>query len=376
MNLEKSLKRWAEAGLISEEQSGRIISFERDEPSASWVIYGLSGLGVVVALTGIISVIAANWYEISPAAKLILYFISIAGLGLVTHRFRNRPGVVRESLFSAFGLYVLAGIGLTGQIYHLRSDGYQALFFWLAIILPVTLNTRGRLLNNLWFIGLITAVSIWIAAMPYRDPTRIFYAAAIPYLVLGAGYGFGHILPENFARAGRLWSYAVILTVFAVAGNFMWVNGSENSRDLENWRHLAWIMIGAGGLAAVLAALRKIQPGSLLSAAIFITIGASLLLCAVPVAVPVGRHEIIGCALFIAAWGGAATVAAAIERKRLFDLCALVIGIRFVVIYFEVFGSLAATGIGLIISGGVILGTAYLWHKYRGRLARTIREAA
>ena len=87
------------------------------------------------------------------------------------------------------------------------------------------------------------------------------------------------------------------------------------------------------------------------------------------------QSDVVGCFLFLLPWASAAAVAAAMERKRLFDLAALVIGIRFIVVYFQVFGSLAVTGVGLIISGSVILGIAYLWYRYRGNVARAIREA-
>jgi hypothetical protein len=51
--------------------------------------------------------------------------------------------------------------------------------------------------------------------------------------------------------------------------------------------------------------------------------------------------------------------------KRPFDFASFVMALRFVIIYFVVFGSLTTTDIGLIISGGVIIAIAIYWNKLR-----------
>jgi uncharacterized membrane protein len=378
MNLEKSLERWQSAGLITTQQSSDIIKFESEKPSASWVIFGLSGLGVMVVLTGIISIVAANWYDISPLIKITGYFLSLGILAYLTYRRDKIPGVVRESLLSAFGIYVLAGVALIGQTYNLESEGYSALFFWLAIILPVTLCTDSRLLNNIWFIGFAAAVTLWVMASDFNtyngtpDFTRFFIAIALPYVFLAVGYALSGVTSEKFCAAARFWSYAVLLVPFAIAGNIAWTFSTARFTN-EILGSLPIIPYAAAALALICVLLRKTQPGRFLTYAISLTIIATVILSLVPLNVHIGENKIVGCALFILAWSGAATIAAAIERRRIFDFAALVIGIRFVTVYFEVFGSLAATGIGLIISGGVILGTAYLWHHYRGQVARSIK---
>lgn len=375
MTLQGRIERWLEAKVIDRETADRILRFEDEQPSASWVLYGISGLGVVVMLTGLISIIAANWDDISSTTKLVGYFFSLTVLGWLVVRRSGIPGVVRECLITAFGLYVLAGIGLVGQIYNLESDGYSAIFFWLTIILPIALLAENRLLSNLWFLGLALALSIWTFDFRGIDGfiDRTFISLGIPYFILGVGYGLGHLFPEKFARAGRLWSYAAILLFFAAIGNIAWATGNLHAHriDLGSWPLVSWTGVACALLGV---ALRKIQPSKILTYAVCTTVASSALLILPPLIGEIGKHEIFGCALFIVAWSGAAAVAAAIHRRRLFDFSAMVIGIRFIVVYFEVFGSLAATGIGLILSGGVILGIAYMWHRYRGTVARAIQE--
>jgi uncharacterized membrane protein len=380
MNIEKHLSRWTDAGIISSDQSKAIIQFEAQQPSAGWIIFGLSGLGIFVVLTGVVSLVAANWYDLSAVMKLCAYFTVFVLLAYFAFKREKIEGVVREALLSAFGLYALAGIGLIGQIYHLRSDGYQGLFFWLAIILPVSLCTKSKLLNNIWFIGFAIAVSMWVSVKTLTfskeqvDLTPVYMAISLPYLFLVIGYSLPKVLSENYCSAARFWSYVTILIPFAIFGNFAWATNGLRLYD-EHIGVLPLIPITAALAALAAVGLRRIQCGTFLTYAICGTIIASVLLFLIPFSFVTGAHDILGCALFITTWSGAAAIAVAIQRKALFDFAALVIGLRFIIVYFEVFGSLAATGLGLIVSGAVILGTAYAWHRYRGQVVKTIQES-
>lgn len=373
MKLEKRLARWTSAGLLTEEQSNAILAWEHDQPSMSWVLFGITGLGVVVLMTGVVSIIAANWDDIPARVKLTGYFLSLVALAYGAWRRHELPGVVRECLLTVFALYVLAGIGLIGQVYHLTSNGYEELFLWLTLILPTTLLAKSRLVNNVWFLGLVTAMSIWVG---YSDlirpgPSRIYVATALPYLFLGLGYLLWDRF-EFFASTARVWSYAVLLLGFGVAANVAWSLGEQLITTRTGWAAALPFTTLAIALGAV--ALRRPLIGRGISLAITATLVLSALLILPPLYLDIDKHEVLGCALFIAAWSGAAAIAAGMERRRLFDFAALVIAVRFVVVYFEVFGSLAATGIGLICSGAVILGFAYLWYRHRGTVARAIRE--
>ncbi len=59
---------------------------------------------------------------------------------------------------------------------------------------------------------------------------------------------------------------------------------------------------------------------------------------------------------------------ASIKFPRMFQWCVILIGIRFVFLYFQALGGLATTGVGLIISGIVIISLCILWNKYRKHL--------
>jgi uncharacterized membrane protein len=356
----------------------RIEEYEQEHASVSWVLYGLTGLGVLVVLVGVISIIAANWMVLADGVKLVLYGVTLLALAAVTFIRLSTPGVVREALLCAFGLYILAGIGLIGQLYHLESDGYTALFFWLALLLPMQFLTESRLLNNLWFLGLFIAVSLWNVES-FADDTaarNVFITVSLPYLFIGLGYCFGS-RAEAFSIAARIWGFAVLLLPFAIGGNIAWSVGNRGILP-ESWQVGLWPLLPLFGVlfAAIMAQARDFKRSTLITGAIYTVLVTSFLISVLPLMLRLqGEYSLVGCVLFIIAWGGAAAVAAGMDRKRLFDCAALVIGIRFIVVYFQVFGSLAATGLGLILSGGVILGSAYVWFRFRGRVAKALKDA-
>ena len=129
-------------------------------------------------------------------------------------------------------------------------------------------------------------------------------------------------------------------------------------------------------LAAVAVSFSHYQLAPRVRRSLVAFIGALAIFLLVPPLIQTSGHKIIGCALFLLVWACVASAAAGSSRKRLFDFASFVIAARFVIVYFEVFGSLAATGVGLIISGLVILGAAYVWHNYRQRVAAVIAQRA
>lgn len=60
---------------------------------------------------------------------------------------------------------------------------------------------------------------------------------------------------------------------------------------------------------------------------------------------------------------------ASLKERKLFQWFLFFLGMRFLVLYFQALGGLATTGVGLIISGGMVIGMAVLWNKYRTALA-------
>ena len=79
-------------------------------------------------------------------------------------------------------------------------------------------------------------------------------------------------------------------------------------------------------------------------------------------------REVTDAALFILAWFAAAFFLFRLDYRKLFNALIVGIGIRFLVVYFQVFSDLAMTGLGLIVSGLAIIGLSALYIKKRESL--------
>lgn len=361
---EKQLETWRDAGLISAEQLQLILQFEARQPRKSWGVWGVLGIGVTAVITGVVSVIAANWDAIGDYTKLVSYFLLQVGLSALLFRRRNNPGYVRELLITGCALFVLAGIGLIGQVFHLRSDGWQGLLLWLVLVLPLSLLAEGNLLPYLW-VGSAWGTS-WIWAESFRhlpEASRWWMASAVPVLFAALGLLGSPDSPlVRFRSACRVWGFVGLCTAGSLLANITWKEGL-NDGDATVGIAMFW----GCSLLGLLATQRKLS----ISATARLWLSALFLItalgCSAPMLVSTWRSDVVGALFFLAIWSAAAGAAAATAQRRLFDLATVVIALRFVVIYFEVFGSLAATGFGLIVSGGVIIGIALLWHRLRAK---------
>jgi uncharacterized membrane protein len=368
--LDRQLEAWRSAGLISAEQQQQIQRFEAAQPRKSWGVWGVLGIGVTAVATGVVSVIAANWDAIGDYTKLVCYFVLQAGLSALLFGRRNTPGHVRELLITGCALFVLAGIGLIGQVFHLRSDGWQGLLLWLTLILPLSLLAEGKLLPHLW-LGAAWATS-WIWAESFRhlpEASRWWMACAVPVLFAAVGLLGSSASPlVRFRSACRVWGFVGLCTAGSLLANITW---KEALRDSDALFGLA--VFWGCSLLGVLAAQRKLGISATTRHWLIALFLITALGCSAPLLSSTWRSDVLGALFFLAIWSTAAGAAAAADQRRLFDLATVVVALRFVVIYFEVFGSLAATGFGLIASGGVIIGIALLWHRLRAKARSWLR---
>lgn len=378
--LKAKLASWVDQGFISPEQAETIRLHEARAPERPWVLYGIAGVGVTALVTGIISLIAANWQEISPAVKLGCYFSVLLAVGFGFFRHADRPGLARETLLTLFVPFVLAGIGLIAQIYNLHGDGWQALSLWLSITLPAVCLANNWAVVHLWLAALSLASVIWAdsdrSLLP-SDFARVCAVATLPPLLVG----FGHIgerkrwVNPRLRKAALVWGMGAILFVGTPLANVMWGNYQPTLEDDLRFIVLPWAFLLAACVAVWIGPetkreARVTQLGLLVSSGVFLTLPLFLAGYFGSLAT-----SLLGAAGFFVTWVLAVASAASSQRQRWFDFASLVIAVRVVIVYFEVFGSLAMTGVGLIVSGIVILGIAFAWHRYRGQLRQQLGGA-
>lgn len=376
LKLSKHVQQWARAGIITPEQGEQILELE-ESPSRPWVIYGVAGIAVITILTGILSLVAANWENIGPELKLLAYLLLQTLSGVLLYRLWNREDWIREAALTFFSIFFLVGIGLTGQVFHLHSEGWEGLLLWLALSLPVVLASKSWLPNHFWLGGFAITASIWVAtnhSLIPNNSARVMTFASLPFLVTSLGF-WGHQFPalsNHFKLAATVWGLVVILAVATPYGNAMWTVWSP-FLSIEQTGYL-WIPWSALLITAAGSLLRPELPrlARWSTTLMLIVLGAYL---TIPILWATTEGEssvllrVVGCAGFITIWGLAATSCAILNYRRLFDAATLIIAFRLVSVYFEIFGNLSQTGFGLIISGSVLLAITYGWYKSRRRVA-------
>jgi uncharacterized membrane protein len=375
-HLQKKLASWVEHGLITEDQAERIQAHESKAPQRPWAVYGVAGVGVTSLVTGVISLVAANWEVIPAWFKLGAYFLIQGGVGVAFYRYHQRSGPLRETLLTTFAALFLAGIGLIAQLYNLRGDGWQALLLWATITLPAVWLARNWALVHVW-IGLTLASSvIWAGSSNDGIPGfgRYCMIAAIPMLFVGvAAMGKRLVQFNPFVRQALFnWGMGLTLFLFTPLANMMWGSSADEHRSDLGYLAVPWatLLFAVAALWTLEDEKREVRltsVGLLVSVGVFATL--PLLFANGTVSAGV---SLVGALGFFCSWGLAAAAAACSQRRRWFDLASFIIAVRVVFVYFEVFGSLAVTGLGLIASGAVTLGTAFAWHRFRERVRQQL----
>ena len=383
-SLIKSLNEWTAAGIISNEQRQSIISFEEKKSGnliTRWALYGFLVLGVTVIGIGLISLIAANWEEIPGSMKLFFDFMILIVAGaLVLALDRKERDILYDATASFFALLVLASIGLISQVFHTGGELYQALFFWTAVSFPLSMFSKKGFLPYLWAAGLLGALIAWSVSETslwhgYDSDEIIITAMALllPFLCLLFSSIMARIkLLVLHGRAFALWSLVFFL------GMILFTDIYVSTDDID----IAAKAMIPGGIAAVLA-----------MAAIFSDMKAPMkeklvvLIMAAITALPYvstalyhegdvyrSGNELYGALYSITMLILLSVLFIIRNNRKLFNAATLLAGLRFLVVYFQVFHDLAATGFGLIFSGMVIIGVALLWFKQRDRLERLLRK--
>jgi uncharacterized membrane protein len=402
--LAAQLAEWEKQGLITAAQSGGIIDYENSRRTVPWVIYSFIMLGVTVVAVGVISLVAANWSTIPAWVKLTADFAILIALAACLCRFGDgaKPAVF-DAIAAFFILFCLASIGLIAQIYHTGGQLYQALLLWCAITLPVTLFAFKRFIPYLWAAAfLIAVISYCVHENRLGGPDAVYRLAifwSLPLAVLLVGVICRSIRPFGLL-AGPFFFWAVITCL----GATVYFDVAHSSgMILQNSTHPARLFYydgyGAGQVEAstnVLYLTVDFLTAAAIAAIFFmksLVKKARIVLCllAALFCIMMNIYGIIDYPAYSKNYGFSAAdyplllklmgpavcismlllfsfLFATLHHQRLFNLCVNLIGLRFLIIYFQVFGSLATTGIGLIVSGLIIIGAVVGWYKSRKQL--------
>lgn len=364
---------WHDAGLIDAATRDRLLSYEASHarPLALWAVFGIGALAIGL---GLVSVIAANWEDIPGQLRLGVHLALIAamlgGLALREQRLAEKSPWAVEAL-----LFVTAALGLTffghlGQVYQTASPLWQPLAVWLALFAPLLLLMGRSWPAALAFGGgaVWTAWEYATAMGRHAGEGDVFwnvwlaFAVTLPVVVaaLAAWMRARSLRTDFWVRLEQLaLAYAVTLASLACA--LAGIGGVEGSSDLLQSEFAGALVMMATGIGVVLA-----RPGmsGRMTGAIIAGAGIAVVLShgAINTTIPAAL-------LFFALWGGIAAAALAAHWRGVFQLAVAVIALRLIILSFELASDLLLSGFGLILSGLMILGVAWVAVRVSKRFA-------
>jgi uncharacterized membrane protein len=380
----KSLENWTAEGIITDAQRKSIISFEESRSGGArtrWALYGFLILGISVVGIGIISLIAANWDEIPGSVKIFIDFMILLGVAFTVLRLdRREKDILYDAALSFFALLVLASIGLISQVLHTGGELYMALFFWTAIIFPLSLFSKKGFLPYLWTAGFLGALASWSASeaswwqrIGDDDEAIIALGLMLPFLCL--------FFSSVMERIALLRLHAGAFARWGLAGFLGLVFFTDIYLSQEEVDFSVKVLAPAGLLilffiAALFSETKKsLKEKATVLMMIIITILPYLpLILSGDVDISRTGNEFYGAlySIMMLLFAGALFIIR--DNRRLFNAMTFLAGIRFLVVYFQVFEDLASTGFGLIFSGMIIIGVSLLWFRQRDRLELFFRK--
>jgi uncharacterized membrane protein len=387
MRLVKKLNEWHQQGLIDNATVSNIVAYEQgaSKPIALWAAGGIGALTIII---GLVSVVAANWAQTPDEVKLgvdllIAVLIAFALFKVCTRQAQHEQFLwLREVLVITYYGFVLASMALIGQTYQLGGSIAKLLAVWTIVCLPLVLLGRGRILAALWVTG---------SALTWTFGLEEFYR----FLTQSLG------INKQWVEPAIVSLYLLAPVVFILLSRIPWLlrHRPLMADHISRW---SWLAIVVLGFVFQFLWYERIYDPMIPAVVVICSIAIGLLLWWIPTLYATyspqshlamrgvlalvlilgvsgswhseNRYELVGAItnliyLCVLAWA-----ALKIGAGGLFNLATAIIGIRILFVYFEIFGSMLETGLGLITGGALTLLFVWLWIKKSGSLANKIND--
>lgn len=374
--LERHFRHWREKGLVPAELEVQLrsASDELAKGSAGRVMRtALGGLGGALLLAGLTLVIAENWEVLDRGVKLAGWGILQVGFLFAAYHlgrlFPDRPALA-EALTLVAGGWVLAGIALVSQIYHLDARPPNGVWLWLVLVLPAAWLLERRAVSAVVFVALVAGFTLetaqndsWVHA---REASSPWLWLAIPLLAAA----LASWLPRAASFIGDwvgAWSFVAANFVLLVFGTVQELDRSGLGR--------AWGLAAPGLLLAV-ALPERVLPRAWDALTARLVLAATLL----PWIVMGSRYErgaLLGELAVGLSWIAQLAIAVLViragargESESWINLGYLALLAGILTRYFDFFGEYLQGGLALALTGGLLLFILYALERARRRTLR------
>lgn len=378
-NLDSKIDSWLAADIIDEATAGRIRAHE-NAPKRPLMLWAIIGIGALTILLGIISLVAANWDAIGAETKLAIH-LTLFVLACATYYWRSRRADAADDYyFNDAQLVIIGALGLSfpphlGQAYQLDGPIWPIMLAWLVAFSPLMLlRGRGWPVALGWMVALFTLVGAFmeeksdIHSDHYSWGLGIHDAMLIA-LPIAAGYAASWLN----TRSNRDWFWPRIEQLglvwqLGITSLFV-LTASDVFRGEIQFRYL--LVPLALLLILMPLPMRKLADKAEALGAIAVAgaCGAAILIASIGL-----PHTVFPALLFIALWVAIAFASLIPGWRALFQVAVAIVALRVIILSFELSDDLFSSGLGLVLSGFVMLGVAWLAIRV-GRKYAPEREA-
>lgn len=365
------LDEWLAKGLLDADAVARIRAYEEGHRRPV-LLYAVGGLGALTVTLGVVAIIASNWEAIPGGVKLAIDLALAGALALaIVASHRRKIAWLRETLIALYFGYVLASIGLISQVYHLGGATWQALLAWSALCALLVTRARSRGVATAWLLSLQATYLVCLSA--FAESTSGVDMLALGLVPVGVLLPLAATASKRLQRArprfvaafrGIAWTELAWMASLATLALY-----NDPLRDEARGALLLGLAVSAALVAFLVVRARALVAREAAARPMVALLALVLVLLYAPVLLGLGDLDLLGALAFLGLWGAVAWLAHANHDARLLNTATALLALRLLIIYFEVFGTLLSTGIGLISGGLLTLGLAWLWSRGRREFA-------
>ena len=185
-------------GVVDQETKQKLQNFadNYEQKSILSFLNAIGFFGGAAIILGLILLVSHNWNQIPNLLKISTYLATLTAFHIAAYSLREKNQKISRILYFISAGYVLAGIGLIAQIYHLHSNIGTAYLIWFIMILPMALLLRDGWIGTLAMLSFYLWVNINANLNFYDfgddDKSQLIYITALLSSMV--------LLPKTFTR--------------------------------------------------------------------------------------------------------------------------------------------------------------------------------